>query len=214
MTTRVALADDHRMFRHGLRLMLETEPEIEIVGEADDGLQALALARDTRPDVVCMDVCMPGMNGIEATRHLHAADPAIKVIGLSAFAYEHYVLDMLKAGALGYVTKTETGAALVQAIRAVQAGKRYLCPELAANLADSLRHHGGADQADGQLAPRERQVLHLIADGCTSPEIAQRLHLAASTVEVHRRNIMRKLGLHSVAELTKYAIRNGIASAV
>ncbi len=213
MTLRVVLADDHQMFRQALRAMLEKDADIEVVAEAGDGHELLRLAKQTQPDIVCMDVGMPGMNGIEATRQLLSSNPGIKVIGLSAFADQHFVMDMLNAGAMGYVTKAEAGDELLRAIRSVQVNRTYLCPDVAVNVASALRTSSGRDASFApRLGARERQVLQLIAEGHTSPQIADRLHLAASTVEVHRRNIMRKLDLHSVAELTKYAVRNGITS--
>jgi two-component system NarL family response regulator len=192
--------------------MLEKVSDLEIVAEAGDGQELLRSVRHSHPDVVCMDVGMPGMNGIEATRQLLAINPRIKVIGLSAFTDQHFVVGMLNAGAVGYVTKAEAGDELLRAIRSVQLNRTYLCPDIAASVTGALLHGAMRDAGAPRLGARERQVLQLIAEGHTSPEIAKRLHLASSTVEVHRRNIMRKLDLHSVAELTKYAIRNGITS--
>ena len=212
MKTRVLLADDHQMFRHALRTMLEKESSIHVVGEAGDGQELLKIAAKTAVDVVCMDIGMPQMNGIEATRRLLAIDPAIKVIGLSAFTDRDFVLDMLKAGAAGYVTKAETGEELLRAIRSVRLNRTYLCPEIASTLTGALIDGSGGSPTAPRIGPRERQVLQLVAEGNTSAEIAERLHVAFSTVEVHRRNIMRKLDLHNVAELTKYAIRNGITT--
>ena len=213
MKLRILLADDHKMFREALRSMLEKEPDIEIVAEVGDGRDVLRQANETNPEVVCMDVGMPGLNGIEATRRLVLAHPGVKVIGLSAFSDRRFVLEMLNAGAAGYVTKAEAGEELIRAIHAVRRHQTYLCPEVGAGVADALRA-GAPDavSATPQLGSREKEVLQLLAEGCTTPQIAARLHLAPSTVEVHRRNIMRKLNLHSVAELTKYAIRSGLTS--
>ncbi|SRR6266581_5128320 len=212
MTVRIALADDHQMFRQALRAMLEKVPDFEVVAEAGDGRELLRLVRTAKPDIVCMDIGMPGMNGIEATRALMAADPKLKVIGLSAFTDQHFVMDMLSAGVAGYVTKAEAGDELLRAIRAVQLNRTYLCPDIAASITGALMAGAMRDSSRPRLGAREQQVLQLIAEGHTSPEIAKKLHLAPSTVEVHRRNIMRKLDLHSVAELTKYAIRNGLTT--
>ena len=209
---RILLAEDHRMFREAMRYVLAKEPDIEVVGEVGDGLEALQRAAALLPDVVCMDVNMPRMGGIEATRRLLAAHPTIRVIGLSAYTDKHFVLDMLDAGALGYVTKAEAGDELLRAIRAAREGRRYLCPSVAAMVAEALLNQPSGGLPNSRLSARERQVLKLIAEGSTSPQIALFLHLAPSTVEVHRRNIMRKLNLHSVADLTRYAIRNGLAS--
>lgn len=212
MKTRILLADDHQMFRHALRTMLEKETGVLVVGEAGDGQALLKLAATTPADVVCMDIGMPRMNGIEATRRLVALNPAIKVIGLSAFTDRDFVVDLLKAGASGYVTKAETGEELLRAIRSVRLNRTYLCPEVASTLTGALIDGSEGKLAVQRIGPRERQVLQLVAEGNTSAEIAEQLHVAFSTVEVHRRNIMRKLDLHNVAELTKYAIRNGITT--
>jgi two-component system NarL family response regulator len=212
MKIRVLLADDHQMFRHALRTMLEQEANIQVVGEAGDGQALLKVAAETEADVVCMDIGMPQMNGIEATRRLLAIHPAIKVIGLSAFIDRDFVLDMLKAGASGYVTKGETGEELLRAIRSVRLNRTYLCPEIASVLTGALIDGSNGSPAAPRISARERQVLQLVAEGNTSAEIAERLHVAFSTVEVHRRNIMRKLELHNVADLTKYAIRNSITT--
>lgn len=213
MKVRVLLADDHKMFRHALRLVLEKEPNMVVAGEAGDGQELLALAQRTSPDVVCMDISMPVMDGIEATRRLLAMRPGLKIIGLSAFADQFYVMEMMNAGAAGYVTKGEAVEEIVRAINTVHdSPKKYLCPDIAGNVVDAM--FGGAAHGNGaaQLSYRERQVLQLVAEGRSSSDIAERLHLASSTVEVHRRNIMRKLNLHNVADLTKYAIRNGISA--
>ena len=212
MTIKIALADDHVMFRQALRIMLGNVPELEIVAEAGDGLELMRIARERPLDVVCMDIAMPGMNGIEATQQLLAIHPEIKVIGLSAFTDQHFVIGMLNAGAVGYLTKAEAGDELLRAIRSVMINRTYLCPDIAASVAGALNEGAARGLGTTRLGARERQVLQVIAEGYTSKEIAERLHLAKSTVEVHRRNIMRKLDLHSVAELTKYAIRNGITS--
>jgi two-component system NarL family response regulator len=210
--TDIILADDHQLFRQALRAMLEREPEMRIVAEASNGEDLLAIARERTADVACVDIGMPGINGIEATRRLLAIRPEIKVIGLSAFSDRQFVLDLLHAGARGYVTKAEAGEELLRAIRTVQLGKTYLCPDVATAISGALRDGDRNHDSAPRITARERQVLQLIAEGHTSTQIAERLHLATSTVEVHRRNIMRKLDLHRVADLTKYAIRNGITT--
>lgn len=212
MKTRVVLADDHQMFRQALRAMLTSEPGIEIVGEASDGLELLKVATKTVPDVVCMDIGMPNLNGIEATRRLLELCPDVKVIGLSAFYDRDFILDMMKAGASGYVTKGEAGEELLNAIKAVRVNRKYLCPSVADVVMGAIINNPEVQAGPVRLGARERQVLQLVAEGMTSSEIADRINLAASTIEVHRRNIMRKLNLHSVAELTKYAIRNGLTN--
>lgn len=213
MKLRIVLADDHQMFRHALRALLENDPGIEVVGEAADGEALLRLVEQTPVDIVCIDIGMPGMNGIEATRRLHAVRPDIRVIGLSAYADRQFVIDLLNAGAHGYVTKADASDELLRAIHNVRQGRTYLCPDVAGAIASALRFGTDAQASTRQLTARERQVLQLIAEGHTSARIADRLHIAASTVEVHRRNIMRKLDLHNVADLTRYAIVNGICRA-
>lgn len=204
MKTRIFLADDHKMFRDALCHLLQSQPDLAVVGQAGDGLQVLSEARACVPDVVCMDIHMPGMNGIEVTRALHAVLPQVKVVALSAYADQHYVTDMLGAGASGYVTKAEASDELLRAIRTVVNGRIYLGQDVAAALAGA--RPGQRHAPLGALGARERQVLKLVAEGHTSQQIAELLFIAASTVEVHRRNIMRKLNLHSVAELTRYMV--------
>lgn len=209
---RIVLADDHQMFLHALRALLEKEPGIKVVGAASNGDDLLDFVHRHPVEIACVDIGMPAMNGIEATRRLLAIRPDIKVIGLSAFSDRQFVLDLLNAGARGYVTKAEAGEELLRAIHTVHVGKTYLCPDVAATVTSALLDNTPRDTSSPRITARERQVLQLIAEGHTSARIAERLHVAPSTVEVHRRNIMRKLDLHSVAELTKYAIRSGITT--
>ena len=214
MAIRIMLIDDHKILRDALKTVLDREHDIALAGEASDGAEALKLVRENRPDVVVMDVGMPNMGGIETTRALLAEHPGLRVLALSPSADRRIVLQMLDAGACGYVVKSAGRDELLRAIRAVAQGRTYLCPEISAVVIDTVR--GGKKSIDKngdiRLGRREREVLQLLAEGCTSPIIAGRLHIATSTVEVHRRNIMRKLDLHSVAELTKYAVRNGLTS--
>lgn len=212
MSIRILLVDDHAILREALRLMLEQEDDIDVVAEAGDGETAIDLATQLDPDVVVMDVAMPGMGGAETTRRLLRKNPQAKVLTLTAYADKRYVSEMMNAGALGYVTKTAASDKLLEAIRATAVGKPYLCPEVSAVLLDSMRASASKVQSKIQLGRREREVLGLLAEGKSSPEIGIQLHIAPSTVDVHRRNIMRKLDLHSVAELTKYAIREGLTS--
>lgn len=207
MTARIFLADDHHMFREALCNLLRSQPELEVVGQTGDGLQLVAQARQTMPDIVCMDIQMPGMNGVEATRALLAELPQVKVVALSAYSDQRYVLDMLQAGASAYVTKAETSDELLRALRAVQNGQTYLCPDVEA-MAAGTAYGAKGTRPDTLLGTRERQVLRLVADGQTSNQIGKLLHIAPSTVEVHRRNIMRKLDLHSVAALTRYVVNH------
>jgi DNA-binding NarL/FixJ family response regulator len=214
MTIRLLLVDDHELMRQGLRAILEGEQGVEVIGEATDGRSAVALARELSPDVVVMDIAMKDMNGMEATRQIRAEAPRVKVVGLSSHADVRYVRAMLDAGACGYVLKADAFDNLRRAIDAASQGRSYLCPEVTqAVINHSARNPGGpGDAQNGSLSPREKEVLQLLAEGKSSPEIAKQLFLATSTVETHRRNIMRKIGIHSVADLTKYAIREGLTS--
>jgi len=211
---RVLLVDDHELMREGLRSILERESDVEVVGEAASGRLAVELARTLEPDVVVMDVAMKDSNGIEATRQLRAASPDVKVIALSSHSDSRYVSAMLDAGACGYVLKANAYDDLRRALGAAQQGKSYLCPDVTQNVVGaSLGKQGReADPSHALLSPREKEVLQLLAEGRSSPEIGLRLFIATTTVETHRRNVMRKLGIHSVADLTKYAIREGLTS--
>jgi two-component system NarL family response regulator len=213
MSIRLMLVDDHKMLREALREILEKAGDIELIAEADDGPAALKLARELEPDVVVMDIGLVGMSGIEATRRLVAEYPAIKVLALSTFADRRIVLQMLEAGASGYVVKSAGSEELLRGIRAVARGETYLYAEAAAAIVDSLRTQSQQGKQNQTLGRREREVLQHLAGGQTSAQIAENLGIATGTVEVHRRNIMRKLDLHNVAELTKYAIREGLTSA-
>lgn len=213
MSIRIVLADDHRMILAALRSLLEKEIDIAVVGEAGDGTALLELVERTAPDIAVVDVGMPGMNGVEATRRLLAARPVLKVLALSAYSDKRFVLEMLEAGAKGYLIKASASDELPRAIRAIAQGQTYLCPEVAGSIVEAARDKTSlAGNAAPKLGQREREVLALLSEGKSSSEIAVRMHIAPSTVEVHRRNIMRKLDLHSVAELTKYAIREGLTS--
>jgi len=205
MTVRILLVDDHKMFRQALCNLLQSEADLQVVGQTGDGLQVLKLASAVTPDLVCMDINLPGLGGIAITRDLLALFPAVKIVALSAYVEKRHVQDMLAAGAHAYVTKTEASDELLHAIRAVCQGHRYLCPEVA-HLGERRMKERGTEPRTSPLGPREDQVLKLVAEGLTSAMIAEQLHIAPSTVEVHRRNIMRKLNLHSVAELTRYVL--------
>jgi two-component system NarL family response regulator len=210
MAIRVAIAEDQRMVREALGTLLAREPDITVVGEAATGPEAIALAHAQRPDVLVLDIGLPGMDGIEVTRALRQRQPGIKVLALSAHNDADVVRRMLKAGAVGYVHKSGAVSELVRAIRDVMQDHVYLSPRVTRQ-ALAIRS-GGPEVPHDLLSRRERQVLALIAEGKRSSEIAARLHISVATVEVHRRNIMRKLGLHTVAELTRYAIREGLSS--
>ena len=206
------LVDAQRMLREALRIILGNAGDIILVAEADDGAAALALARKLAPEVVVMDIGLVGMSGIETTRRMLAANPGIKVLGLSAFADQRMVLQMLEAGARGYVDKSAGSEELLRGIRAVAQGGTYLYAQAAEAIVDSLRKRSLQGSRSQTLGRREREVLQLLASGKTSNRIAEALGIATGTVEVHRRNIMRKLDLHNVAELTRYAIREGLTS--
>jgi len=209
LSLRVLLVDDHQLMRQGLRSILEREEGIEVVGEAASGREAVALASALAPNVVVMDVAMQDMNGIEATRQIRSVCPGVRVVALSSHSDSRYVTAMLDAGASGYVLKANAYDDLRRAVGAARLGKTYLCADVTQSVVSaSLRGGRGASP----LTAREREVLQLLAEGLSSPEIAQRLFVATSTVETHRRNVMRKLGKHSVADLTKYAIREGLTS--
>lgn len=203
---RILLADDHQMFRDALCHLLQSHADLQVVGQTGDGAQVVNLAQTTAPHIVCMDINMPGLNGIEATRQLLAALPLVKVVALSTYLEQRYVLDMLKAGANGYVAKAEASDELLRAIRAVLHGRTYLCPDAAALMAGGLLDEGAKIRPATVLGKREQQVLKWVADGFTSNQISEKMQIAAATVEVHRRNIMRKLDRHSVAELTRYVV--------
>lgn len=212
MKLRILLADDHQMFREALRSLLGKFPHLEVVAETGNGLEVIELVRDTLPNIVCMDISMPGMNGIETTQQITAAWPSVKVIALSAFSDQRYVMDMMDAGAAAYVTKAAAGDELLRAIDAVSRNHSYLCPDAMDAVKEVLSTHQSPGKPSAKLGARERQVLALVATGYTSAQIAEQLNIAASTIEVHRRNIMRKLDVHSVVGLTRYAIRNGLVS--
>ena len=206
------LVDAQRMLREALRIILGNAGDIILVAEADDGAAALALARKLAPEVVVMDIGLVGMSGIETTRRMLAENPGIKVLGLSAFADQRMVLQMLEAGARGYVDKSAGSEELLRGIRAVAQGGTYLYAQAAEAIVDSLRKRSLQGSRSETLGRREREVLQLLASGKTSNRIAEALGIATGTVEVHRPNIMRKLDLHNVAELTRYAIREGLTS--
>jgi two-component system response regulator NreC len=214
MSIKVLIADDHQIMREGLRAMLEKEHDIVVLGEAEDGRMIERLARELAPDVIIMDVAMPDLNGIEATRQIVAELPGVKIIALSMHDDRRFVLNMLKAGAAGYMLKDSAFTDLAKAIRVVMSGKTYLSHEVTDIVVkDYVSSSQPAESsAFHLLSPREREVLQLLAEGKTSAQIGEKLHISIKTVETHRQQIMVKLKIRSVAELTKYAIREGLTS--
>jgi two-component system response regulator NreC len=213
---KLLLVDDHEVVRTGLRMLLENQPNIVIVGEASTGLQAIEMADTLDPDVVIMDITLPDISGIEATRRLKQSHPDLPVVALTIHEDEQYFFEMLQAGASGYVPKRAAPEDLLNAIQAVHAGEVYIYPTLAKLLvADFISRAGeGVNKAamDG-LTPREQEVLSVLADGMSNDDIAERLAISRHTVARHRENLMRKLNLHSRSELVKYAIRKGLINA-
>lgn len=215
MNVRLVLADDHAMMREGLKALIQKEPDMEVVGEADNGKQVVELARKSGAHIVVMDVAMPDLNGIEATRKLVKVSPTTKVIALSGHSNREFVREMLKSGASAYVLKSRAYEELVRAIREVIKGKKYLSADIARGVVDEyveMSSSSSANPAFVVLTDREREALQFLAEGKSTKEAADELGVSVKTVETHRRNIMEKLNLHSVAELTKYAIREGITS--
>lgn len=213
---RVLIVDDHKMMREGLRSLLEERKgEFECVGEADDGYQATIMAKELRPDMVIMDIAMPHLNGIDATREIKAALPETKVIVLSMHASRAYVLQVLQSGASAYLLKDSAFEELTTALNAAGKGEMYLSPgitDVAAVSTDTGEAMQGAGLESERLTKRELQVLQLIAEGKTTKEVAGRLAVSVKTIETHRKQIMDKLGIHSIAGLTKFCIREGLTS--
>ncbi len=216
MTTkkRVLIVDDHPLFREGLKSLVERSAGYETVGEAGSGAEALALARDLKPDLVTMDVSLPDMSGIEAVREIVRVIPSVRILMLSMYPKFDYVADAFKAGAKGYVVKEATSARLIQAMDALSRGEHFLdgqvSQDIVAKLAGSGKDTRVQDERYGLLTSREQQVMRLVTEGVPSREIASRLNLSAKTVENHRANLMKKLGVHSKMELVRYAARLGL----
>jgi two-component system, NarL family, response regulator NreC len=210
---RILLADDHTVVRKGLRLLLEGEPEFQVLGDAADGREAVALAETNRPDVMVMDVAMPILNGIEAARQITAKQPSIAVVFLSIHSDEGYVLKALKVGARAYLLKDSAEYDLINAVKAVSEGKAFFSPAISKMLAENylrqMQAHAVEDTYD-RLTTREREVLQLLGEGRSNKEAANSLDLSLHTVETHRSNILQKLNLHTGAELVLYAIRKGV----
>jgi DNA-binding NarL/FixJ family response regulator len=214
MNIRVLLADDHKIFRDGLRTLIEKESGMEVIADAENGRKAITLAEKLLPNVIIMDVSMPDMNGIEATRKIVSEIPDIKVIALSMHSDRRFVLGMLEAGASGYLLKDCAFGELAGAIHQVVTGNTYLSPKIADVVVKGYLNKTNESSATAValMTSREREILQLIAEGLTAKEIAAHVFLSIKTVETHRRNIMQKLNMHSVAEMTKYAIREGLVA--
>ena len=210
--TAIVLADDHHVVRQGLRGFLEAEPDFSIAGEAADGLQAVDLVDRVKPDVLVIDLMMPGLSGLDVTRQVRQRSPRTHIVILSMYSNEAYVLEALRNGAAAYVLKDSTAADLVHAVREVVAGRRYLSPPLSERAIETYAEKAKSTSLDPYetLTTRERQVLHLAAEGCTNAEIGDRLSISPRTVETHRANLMRKLGLETQTDLIRYALRRGI----
>jgi len=212
MTISILYVDDHEVFHDCIRNFFAQQDDMQIIGTATNGRTAIRLTEELQPDIVVMDITLPHLNGIEATRHILAAKPDTKVIGLSAHSDSHTILEMLKAGAHGYLVKDSTFTELLQAIRTVSKDKRYLSPNITSIVVDDYLHlsEGSAQSVYSALSAREKEVLQLIAEGKSTRNIADILNLSLKTIETHRGNLMRKLQAVNVADLVKYAIREGL----
>lgn len=212
-TTRIVLADDHTVVRKGLRLLIESVPEFEVVADAADGRRAVALVEEHRPDVIIMDVAMPMLNGIEAARQISSKSPNVAIVFLSMHSDEAYVIKALKAGARAYLLKDSAENDLINAVRAVSEGKSFFSPAISKMLAEDYMHQmqeQGVEDSFELLTTREREILQLLAEGKSNKEVAGLLNLSLYTVETHRGNIFQKLNLHSTADLILYAVRKGV----
>ena len=214
MSVRILLADDHGIIRQGLCSLLEKQPDIEVVAEAEDGREALDLVRQLAPDIVVMDITMPNLNGVDATRQIVGEFPKVKVIALSIHSNRRFVADMLRAGASGYILKECLFDELVHAIRTVAADSIYLSPRITSIVIDDYVNIMPTDGVliSSTLTEREREVLQMLSEGGSTKQIALALHVSIKAIEANRRHIMEKLDIHSVAELTKYAVREGLTS--
>lgn len=209
---RILLADDHTILRNGIRAILEDEPGMVVVGEAEDGRVAVSLACQLKPDIVIMDIAMPLLNGLEATRQIRRLCPGVKVIILSMHDNEEYIVQVLEAGAMGYILKDAAARELISALRSVHRGEAVLSPAITRIVIEDYLRWGGIRPTEDaeELSPREREILQLIAEGYTSKQIAEILTISLKTVQAHRNNLMQKLNLHNRGELIKYAIQKKI----
>ena len=214
MSIRIVLADDHAILRQGLQSLLAQEHDIEVVAEVTDGRQAIAVAQEKTPHVMVMDLAMPGMNGVEATRRITSESPKTKVLCLSMHAEEQFVLAALRAGASGYLLKGASSEELVRAIRTLADGHKYVSPAISETVLGALCTTASADHGSSlsRLTAREREILQLLAEGHSTKEIALHLDVSAKTVATHRENLMKKVEIETIAGLTKYAIRHGLTT--
>ena len=210
-TIRILLADDHAIMRDGIRALVGLHDDIEIVGEASEGRETIDKVQELEPDIVVMDIAMPGMDGLEATRRIKNKHPKVKVLVLTQYNNREYILSAIKAGAAGYVPKRALGSDLISALRAIYRGESFLYPSAAAALIEDYRQQAEVEPYD-RLTAREREILKLIAEGHTSREIAGTLFISLKTVQGHRAKIMEKLDIHNRTELIKYAMRKGLVS--
>jgi len=211
---KILVADDHGVMREGLKAMIDNQPGMEVIGEAEDGQKVVQLAKQLSPDLIIMDISMPNLNGVEATRIILNENPDIRIIALSVHSNKHFVTEMLKAGVSGYVLKSSLFDEVLRAIQMVGDGDYYLSPKITDVVMDDYKYYMATlnKSSEIRLTTRERQVLQLLAEGQSTKQIALRLHLSPKTADSNRRQIMNKLGIFSVAELTKYAIREGLTS--
>jgi DNA-binding NarL/FixJ family response regulator len=213
---RILIADDHEVARRGIRSLIESHDGWEVCGEARDGREAVDMSRDLKPDVLLLDVAMPNLNGLEAARQILAAFPDLAILILTMHDSDQTIKEVLRAGARGFLLKSDAGKDLLAAVEALELQRTFFTPRVSQMVLDGYldRHDGPApeekDQSSNILTTREREVIQLLAEGKTSKEVALTLNLSVKTAETHRTNLMRKLGLHSVADLTRYAVQNGI----
>jgi DNA-binding NarL/FixJ family response regulator len=212
MFVKVALIDDHPIVRQGLRNLLQTEPSFQVVAEADDGIAGLDLVQRVRPDVLIVDLMMPGLNGLDLIKQVLKHLPRLRIVVLSMQSADSYVVEALNSGAAGYVLKETGPSEIIHAIKTIVAGERYLSPKLAQRVVDSSTGRKRITDPYDSLTPREREILHLIVEGKTSVQIASRLVLSPRTVELHRSRIMKKLDLHNQTDIFRYALERGILS--
>lgn len=212
MSIRIMLVDDHAILRHGLSKCFQQEEDLKVIGQAKDGHSTVGLVRELSPDVVVMDIAMPGLNGMEATRQIAKECPHVKVVGLSMHSSNKYVREMFRAGAKGYLLKDCPFEELTQAIRIVYGGKIYLSPSISHSVIEDYISKPDDESAFCVLSQREREVLQLLAEGNSTKQVAMRLYISTKTVEAHRLRIMNKLELDNIAQLTKYAVLEGLTT--